>query len=89
METKTRRTTMSKYNVKNGQNEVVESFDDLNDALALCWDLASKQSYDEYDANYDIEEDETQLAEYNNGDVKWGVCPANDDGAYWPCVVVA
>jgi len=55
-------------------------FDTLDEAMQVCWERAKEQATDE-----GIDPDD--LAEYEENDgSKWGVCPANNDGAYWPCV---
>lgn len=58
----------------------IQDFETLDEALNECWDRAREQAKDE-----GIDEDD--LDEYGTDDPnadRWGVCPSNNDGAYWP-----
>lgn len=67
----------SKYVVECGSEKA--EYSDLENAIARAWEMATEMADGEID--FDL------LGEYGSAP-RWGVCPLNDDGAYWPTVTL-
>jgi hypothetical protein len=73
---------MITYTLTNGADGCFrEEFENLEDALAKAWVLALELA--ELEA---IPEDD--IGQYGDEELdEWGVCPDNNDGAFWPRII--
>lgn len=56
--------------------ELGEEFDDLDEAIICCHDMAVNEV-----------DDESTIVDWGDSpETGWGSCPEDDDGAYWPTV---
>lgn len=64
-------------------SETFEEFDNFDDAIEWCRELAIEHCDETGDDPDDID-----VWGEDDPDIGAGACPSNCDGAYWPCVVI-
>jgi hypothetical protein len=69
------------YQVSNGGPDKYR-YEDQDEAMAACWELAKQQAV----AAEDCDPDEQLIEWGDDANTGWGVCPEGSDGAYWPQV---